>query len=113
MMTASAGADPDPPRATRPAPLTSEERRWVALAAPVAWWLGAGPEVIGAALVNGGLLGLAEAFVTVDRLQDRQCSRCRTRNPRATEVCPWCGGPIAATWCQTSSRAGVRDEAGE
>jgi ribosomal protein L40E len=103
-MTGPAGTEGDPPRATRPAPLSSEERRWVALAAvapigvaalvlaPVAWWLGAGPgEVVGAAVVYGGLLGLAAAFVTVDRLQDRQCSRCRTRNPRGTEVCPWCG----------------------
>jgi ribosomal protein L40E len=42
------------------------------------------------------LLGLAAAFVTVDRLQDRQCSRCRTRNPRGTEVCPWCGYDLVA-----------------
>jgi hypothetical protein len=66
-MTEHAGADRDPPRATRPAPLSRAERRWVALAAvapvglaaivlaPVAWWLGAGPaDVVGAASSTGG-----------------------------------------------------------
>jgi hypothetical protein len=101
--------DPGPPRATRPAPLTGAERRTVALAAlapiglavlvllPVAAWTGAGAaDVVGAALVYGGLLGLAAAFVAVDRLQSRQCPRCRSRNPRGTDVCPGCGYDVVA-----------------
>jgi hypothetical protein len=103
------GTEADPPRATRPSPLTATERRWVLAAAvgpiglaavvlaPVAWWMGAGPgEVVGAALVYGGLLGLAAAFVTVDRLQARQCAQCRIRNPRGRQVCPGCGYDLVA-----------------
>jgi ribosomal protein L40E len=99
----------DPARATRPAPLTAAERRIVAIAGvapillaavvllPVAAWTGAGPgDVVAAALVYGGLLGLAAAFVAVDRLQTRQCPRCRTRNPSGTVGCPRCGYDLAA-----------------
>lgn len=48
-------------------------------------------EVVSAALVYGGLLGLAVGFVAVDRLQARQCPRCRSRPARGLEVCDTCG----------------------
>lgn len=96
---------PDGPSpATRADPLTADERRLVAVAAvvpvpvsalllvPVALVTGAGPaQVVAAAVVYGGLLGLAAAFVTVDRLQSRQCPRCHERNGRRAVVCPVCG----------------------
>jgi hypothetical protein len=83
--------------------LTGRERRLVAISAgapilvaavvltPVALLTGAtAGEVVGAALVYGGLLGLAAAFVAVDRLQARQCPRCHQRNPRSRSRCD-CG----------------------
>jgi hypothetical protein len=86
-----------------PDPLTGRERRLVAGAAmapvllavvvlaPVAAVTGAGVgEVAGAALVYGGLLGLAAAFVAVDRLQARQCPACRRRPARGEAECD-CG----------------------
>ncbi len=88
--------------------LTSTERRRVVYAAlgpvvlavlvlaPVALVTGAtAGEVAGAAAVYGGLLGLAAAFVAVDRLQARQCPACHRRQPRGTEWCD-CGYDVAA-----------------
>jgi ribosomal protein L40E len=96
--------DPGPAAAQRPAPLTRREKRVVALAAaaPVAVALavlavvgvvvGAGPgEVVGAAMVYGGLLALATGFVAFDRVQARQCPRCQQRNPRTARTCATCG----------------------
>jgi hypothetical protein len=125
-MTERPTGDDEPARATRPAPLTAAERRTVAVAAigpiivaaavltPVGMWMDAGiADVIGAAIVYGGLLGLAGAFVAVDRLQSRQCPRCRTRNPRRTESCPWCGYDLQARPRYTcTERHGVFLEAG-
>lgn len=48
-------------------------------------------DVVVAALVYGGLLGLASGFVTVDRMHARQCPRCTTRNPRRAGGCAHCG----------------------
>lgn len=48
-------------------------------------------EVVVAAAVYGGLLGLATGFVAVDRLQARQCPRCTTRNLRRARACEDCG----------------------
>lgn len=48
-------------------------------------------EVVAAALVYGGLLGLTAAFVTYDRLQARQCPRCATRHARRATTCSACG----------------------
>jgi hypothetical protein len=83
--------------------LTDRERRVVALAAgapvlvaalvlsPVALLTGSSAgEVAVAALVYGGLLGLAAAFVAVDRLQARQCPRCHRRRERSGPRCA-CG----------------------
>lgn len=95
--------DGGPTLAVRAAPLSSGERRLVAVVAfapvllaavvltPVAMALGAGPgAVTGASLVYGGLLGLAAGFVAVDRLQARQCPRCRRRADRGHDVCAGC-----------------------
>lgn len=85
-------------------PLTTQERRRVVVAAvapvalaavlltPVAV-LGAATagEVLVAALVYGGLLGLTAAFVTYDRVQARQCPRCASRNERSATACRDCG----------------------
>jgi hypothetical protein len=83
--------------------LTGRERRIVAVSAgapivlaavvltPVAFLTGStAGEVAGAALVYGGLLGLAAAFVAVDRLQARQCPRCHRRHLRSETACA-CG----------------------
>ena len=88
--------------------LTSNERRRVVYAAlgpvllavlilaPVALVTGAtAGDVAGAAVVYGGLLGLAAAFVAVDRLQARQCPACHRRQPRGTSLCD-CGYDVAA-----------------
>lgn len=48
-------------------------------------------DVAVAAVVYGGLVGLASGFVAVDRLQARQCPRCATRNLRRARVCEDCG----------------------
>ena len=87
----------------RAAPLAGSEKRLVALAAlgpvvaaavvlvPIAAAVGAGvADVVVGAVVYGGLLGLAAAFVTFDRLQSRQCPRCTERHGGAT-VCAACG----------------------
>jgi hypothetical protein len=84
--------------------LTPRERRWVAVAAlapigvaavvlvPIAIVTGSGPlDVTVAALVYGGLLGLATGFVAYDRVQARQCPLCSTRNIRGARVCEDCG----------------------
>lgn len=47
-------------------------------------------DVLVAAMVYGGLLGLAAGFVTVDRLQARRCPRCATRNLRRATACEDC-----------------------
>lgn len=97
--------EPDGPSPVTPAaPLTVDEKRLVVAAAalpvpaaalvlvPVALVTGAGSaQVAAAAVVYGGLLGLAAAFVAVDRLQARQCPRCRGRGGRGLATCPACG----------------------
>jgi hypothetical protein len=98
------GAHDGPVPVRRAAPLTAEEKRLTGLLAlapiglalavlvPIAAMVGANAgEVISAALVYGGLLGLAVGFVAVDRLQARQCPRCRSRPERGAEVCLTCG----------------------
>ncbi len=98
-----------PARARRAAPLSRSEKRVVGAVAaapvllavvvlvPVAALTGAGPgEIAGAALVYGGLLGLAAGFVTVDRLQARQCPRCRSRQARGVASCTDCGYDLLA-----------------
>lgn len=50
-----------------------------------------GGDVAVAAVVYGGLLGLAAGFVAVDRLQARHCPRCATRNLRGATACEDCG----------------------
>jgi hypothetical protein len=100
--------DDGPTAARRAAPLTRRERLVVVGAGlvplvvalvvlgVVAGPLGAGPgEVVVAALVYGGLLGLAVAFVAVDRLQARQCPRCQQRVGRGPATCPVCGYDLA------------------
>ncbi len=92
------------PVGVRRARLTSRERWLVAAAAvapialavvvltPVALVTSAtAGDVVVAALVYGGLLGLAAGFVAVDRLQARQCPRCTTRNLRGATACEDCG----------------------
>jgi hypothetical protein len=88
--------------------LTSDERRRVAYAAlgpvllavvvltPVALVTGAtAGDVAGGAVVYGGMLGLAAAFVAVDRLQARQCPACHRRQARGARRCD-CGYDVAA-----------------
>lgn len=53
-------------------------------------------EVVLAALVYGVLLGLAAAFVAVDRLQARQCPGCATRNAKDVAACLTCGYDLVA-----------------
>lgn len=97
-------AEPTAPARPRRDRLTRRERWAVAglAAAPVLVALvvlavvAAGTEatagdVVVAALVYGGLLGLAAGFVAVDRLQARQCPRCTTRNLRRATACEDCG----------------------
>jgi hypothetical protein len=85
-------------------PLTTAERRRVVVAAVLPIALGAvvltpfavlgaatAGEVVVAALVYGGLLGLTAAFVTYDRMQARQCPRCASRSDRGATVCSDCG----------------------
>lgn len=73
----------------------------VALAAviltPLAIVGDAGPgDVVVAAVVYGGLAGLATGVVAVDRLQARQCPRCGTRRRRGDAVCANCGYDLVA-----------------
>lgn len=97
-------ADAGPSRAHRAAPLTRREKSWVAGAAVAPIVIAAlvllpvallttitAADVVAAAIVYGGLLGLAAAFVTTDRLQARQCPRCSVRQPRGREECTKCG----------------------
>jgi hypothetical protein len=83
--------------------LTRAERRTVLVAAaapivlalvvllPIGAMLGTGfGEVVAATVVYGGLLGLAAAFVTVDRFQARRCPRCRRRGERGEARCAGC-----------------------
>lgn len=66
-----------------------------AVLAPVGLLMGAtAGEIAGAAIVYGGLLGLAAAFVAIDRLQARQCPRCHRRSPRHEGTCA-CGYDLA------------------
>jgi hypothetical protein len=58
--------------------------------------MGAGfGEVVAATVVYGGLLGLAAAFVTVDRLQARWCPRCHRRGERGEARCAGCDYDLA------------------
>jgi len=97
-------AQQGPTPVRRAAPLSFREKRLtgllalapialaLAVLAPIAAVTGADAgEVVSAALVYGGLLGLAVGFVAVDRLQARQCPRCRSRPERGSEVCTACG----------------------
>ena len=92
------------PSGVRRARLTSRERGVVMAAAvapvllavvvltPIALATSAtAGDVVVAAIVYGGLLGLAAGFVAVDRLQARQCPRCTTRNLRRATACEDCG----------------------
>jgi hypothetical protein len=102
--------DADEPTAVRsPAALSSRERRTVVLAGtvpiglaalvliPFAVWLRAGiADVLMGAVVYGGLVGLAAAFVAVDRFHARQCPRCRRRRGRDEPTCPACGYDLQA-----------------
>jgi hypothetical protein len=99
-----ANAQDGPVPVRRAAPLSSGEKHLTVVLAlspiglalivliPIAALTGASfGEVVSAALVYGGLLGLAVGFVAVDRLQARQCPRCRTHPGRDAEVCAACG----------------------
>lgn len=99
--------DPDEPvriGASRRDPLTRRERLRVAAAAaapvgavfgvlaPFALTVGhTVGRVAAAALVYGGLLGLALGFVTVDRAHARRCPRCGAAHGRPAGTCPRCG----------------------
>jgi hypothetical protein len=99
---------PPPAVLRQRAPLTAAERRTAAavavapvllaavVLAPFAVW---GPatagDVVSAALVYGGLLGLAAGFVYVDRVHGRQCPRCGRRGHRGEAACPVCGYDLA------------------
>lgn len=96
----------DPPvPARRAAPLSRRHKAWVA-----AWAVGpivvtaavltpvvvvtalTVTDLVGSALIYGGLLGLAAGFVATDRLQARQCPRCRTAHSgRPSGTCERCG----------------------
>jgi hypothetical protein len=98
-----------PTEARRALPLTGREKGAVALASvapvvatallltPVALLttITAG-DVLGAAVVYGGLLGLAAGFVATDRLQARQCPRCGRRQARGAVACGACGYDLEA-----------------
>lgn len=87
----------------RAGPLSARER-WLVVAAaaiPIVVALvvlavigrstGAGSgEIVVSALVYGGLVGLAGAVVATDRLQARQCPRCRARPGRGAARCTTC-----------------------
>lgn len=84
--------------------LSGAQRRRVALAAlgpvllaalillPFALRGGYGArDVVVGALVYGGLVGLAFAFVVVDRAHAWQCPRCGARHERQSGACDTCG----------------------
>lgn len=92
-----------PSPAPAPDRLTPTERRQVLRAAgvtaglvgiavvPATLLVGAGvAEAVGAVVLYGGLLALVAAFVSVARLQARQCPACARRHEEATDDCP-CG----------------------
>lgn len=92
------------PAALRREPLTSAERRRVLAVGLAPVGLAGvvlsivalfGPASIAdalvAAVVYGGLLGLAAGFVYVDRLHARQCPRCTRRRRRGETTCGRCG----------------------
>ena len=98
------GAAADGAGSYRREPLTSRERLVAVLAAvlpvplaalvllPFAAFGPAGPaDVVVAALVYGGLLGLAGGVVAVDLAHARRCPRCGRRNPRGLRACATCG----------------------
>ncbi|MBW3620677.1 MAG: hypothetical protein KY461_10565 [Actinobacteria bacterium] len=98
------GDTPAPAVLHRRPPLTSDERRRALLAGllpvPVAallltpfalWGPATAGDVVGAAIVYGGLLGLAAGFVYVDRVHGRQCPRCGARAVRGSGTCGTCG----------------------
>lgn len=62
----------------------------IVLAPVAAFGPATGGDVVAAAAVYGGLIGLAAGFVTVDRLHHRQCPRCHTRNGRGATGCEEC-----------------------
>lgn len=95
---------PPPAQLQRRPPLTAGERRTAAVVSLAPVVLAAlvlvpfavrGPatagDVVAAALVYGGLLGLAAGFVYVDRVHGRQCPRCGRRGERGESRCPGCG----------------------
>lgn len=106
--------DPDAPggpvplEGRRRPPLTPRQRLWVVAAAvaPVAvlgvglvpaavvGGFGAG-DVVAGAVVYGGLVGLAAAFVAVDRVHARQCPRCGYENDRQAASCERCAYDVA------------------
>ena len=48
-------------------------------------------DVLAAAVVYGGLLGLAAGFVFVDRVHARHCPRCGSAEAKAATACSRCG----------------------
>lgn len=107
-MAGSPDADDTPgPDGSRPFqrdPLTPTERRRALLAGGVPVLLAVvvlapfavvGPatvvDVVVAAVVYGGLVGLAAAFLYVDRVHARQCPRCGRRGEQGVARCPGCG----------------------
>ena len=91
-------------RAHARGPLTRQQRARVAVAAvaPVALAAlvllpfavrgghGVGDVLVGA-LVYGGLVGLALAFVAVDRAHAWRCPRCGVEHARGASICATCG----------------------
>lgn len=88
--------------------LTDREKRWVWVAGlapmpvvvllltPFALLGDASPfDLVGAALVYGGLTGMAAAVVAFDRLQTRHCPRCGDGARRGEHRCATCGYDLA------------------
>jgi hypothetical protein len=104
------GDEPSSPAVMRQRPpLTTRERRHAVeigllpiplaglLLTPFAILGAASPgDVVAAALVYGGLLGLAAGFVYVDRVHARQCPRCGDRDERGVAACSRCGYDLQA-----------------
>lgn len=103
-------SDAPPPRVrVRADSFTRREKRLVAFGAvgpvvlalvvlaPIGWLNDASVvDVIIAALVYGGLVGLAGGVVVADRLQARQCPACATRNARDASMCSACAYDLEA-----------------